>query len=64
MRGGRIREIGMLIAQALGHGLNETGSSGGADALLIILAAAIVLGLVYFGQKKVRGRMPRRGGDD
>ena len=55
----------MLISRALaGHGVTSTGSSGGGNALLIILAVFIVLGLVYVGQKKWRERMPRRDGDD
>ena len=54
----------MLISRALAHGAVGTGSSGGGNALLIILAVAIVLGLVYGGQKKWRKRMLMRDGDD
>ena len=55
----------MLIARALaGHGVTGTGSSGGGNALLIILAVAIVLGLVYVGHKRWRRRMLRGGGND
>ena len=47
----------MLISHALaGHGVVSTGSSGGGNALLIILAVAVVLGLLYIGLKKWRGR--------
>lgn len=55
----------MLISPALaGHGVVGTGSSGGGDALLIILAVAIVAGLLYRGQKKWRRRMLMRDGED
>ena len=54
----------MLISRALaGHGVVGTGGSGG-DALLIILAVGIVLGLVYVVQKKLRRRFLKRDGDD
>lgn len=55
----------MLISRALaGHGVVSTGSSGGGNALLIILAVFIGLGLVYMGQKKWRERTLRRDGND
>jgi hypothetical protein len=44
----------MLISRALaGHGVVSTGSSGGGNALLIILAVFIVLGLVIHGPEEV-----------
>ncbi len=46
----------MLISPALAHGASGTGTSGGGNALLIILAIAAVLGLLYVGQKKWRRR--------
>ena len=55
----------MLISSALaGHGVVSTGSSGGGNALLIILAVFIVLGLVYVGHTKWRKRMLGRDGND
>jgi len=52
----------MLISHALaGHGVTDTGSAGGGNALLIILAVAVVLGFLYVGQKKWRRR--KRGPD-
>jgi hypothetical protein len=55
----------MLISPAsAAHFVPPSESSGGAVALSIILAAAIVLFLVYMGQKKWRSRVPRRDGDD
>ena len=55
----------MLISHALaGHGVVGTGSSGGGNALLIILAIAVVLGLFFMGRKKWRGRKQGRDGGD
>ncbi len=54
----------MLISLALAHGGIDSGSSGGANALLIILGTAILLGLVYVLRKKLRKRMAERGGGD
>ncbi len=51
----------MLISQAwAGHFTPDTGNTGGGDALLIILAAGIVLGLLYSGQKRLRRRLQAR----
>lgn len=53
----------MLISQAwAGHFTPDTGNTGGGDALLIILAAGIVLGLLYAGQKRLRRRLQAREG--
>ncbi len=49
----------MLISRALAYGAGGTGSSGGGNALLIILAIAAVLGFLYMGQKKLRSRKRR-----
>lgn len=51
----------MFISRALAaHGVVSTGSSGGGTALLIILGAAILFGVVYMLQKKLRKRMGER----
>ncbi|MDX1483649.1 MAG: hypothetical protein R3229_04130 [Alphaproteobacteria bacterium] len=51
----------MLFSRALAaHGVVDTGSSGGANALLIILGIAIVLGAVYVLQKRLRNRRAGR----
>ena len=54
----------MLISRAFAHGSGSTGSSGGGHALLIILAIAVTLGLLYAGQKRWRGRRQRPDGGD
>ena len=55
----------MLISRALaGHGVVDTGSSGGAIALSIILAVAVVFFLANLGLKKWRRRVLRGDGDD
>ena len=54
----------MLIARALAHGGIDSGSHGGANALLIILGIAIVLGAVYVLQKKLRKPMAPRKRQD
>ena len=55
----------MLISHALAHGGIDSGSHGGANALLIILGIAILLGLAYVLQKKLRKWMAEReGGED
>lgn len=46
-----------MISKAFGHGSVIAGSSGGGNALLIILGVAIALILVYVGQKKWRKRI-------
>jgi len=54
----------MLISRAwAGHFTPDTGNTGGGDALLIILGAGLVLGLLYVAQKKWRQRMLARQGD-
>ena len=54
----------MLISRALaGHFTPDTGNTGGGDALLIILGAGLVLGLVYVAQKKWRQRTLVRQGE-
>ena len=52
----------MLISSALAaHPQTaDTGSSGGANALLIILGVFAVLGFVYFLQKRLRRRLAER----
>lgn len=51
----------MLISSAwAGHGVVSTGSSGGGNALLIILAVAIASFLAYLGQKKLRRHLSGR----
>ncbi len=57
-------EVEMLISRALaGHGVADTGSSGGGNALLIILEVVILLGLVHMGRKKLRAHLARRDGE-
>jgi hypothetical protein len=41
----------------------DTGSSGGGDALLIILASFVLLGFGYAAYKRWRRRTPGRDGD-
>ena len=52
----------MLISRTLAAhpGTADTGSTGGANALLIILGVFIVLGVVYFLQKRLRKRLAAR----
>lgn len=52
----------MLISSALAaHPQTaDTGSSGGANALLIILGVFAILGFVYFLQKRLRRRLAER----
>jgi Kef-type K+ transport system membrane component KefB len=52
----------MLISDALAaHPQTAgTGSSGGANALLIILGVFIFLGFVYYLQKRLRRRLAER----
>ncbi len=55
----------MLVSRALaGHGVVDTGSSGGGNALLIILGIGIALGLAYMGWKKWRRRQAPRDDTD
>lgn len=45
----------MLISRALaGHGIVDTGSDGGGNAVLIILGVAILFLVFYMGRKKWR----------
>ena len=47
----------MLVSRALaGHGVVDTGSEGGANALLIILGVGILFLLLYWGRKRWHGR--------
>ena len=52
----------MLISSAMAaHPQTaDTGSSGGANALLIILGIAILMGCVYFLQKRLRRKLAER----
>jgi hypothetical protein len=52
----------MLISRAMAAHPNtaDTGSSGGANALLIILGVFILLGFVYYLQKRLRRRLAER----
>ncbi len=55
----------MLISRALaGHGVVDTGSSGGGDALLIILGVGILIFLLYMGRNKWRRRNARPDDND
>lgn len=49
---------------AAGHGAADDGHTGGANALSIILAVAIVSGLAYAGWKRWRRRVAMRAGAD
>ena len=51
-----------MVSSAAGHGLVDSGSSGGGNAVLIIVGVAVVFGLFYMGRKRWRGR--RAGPDD
>jgi hypothetical protein len=47
----------MLISPAwAGHGVTDTGNTGGANALLIILGVLIALAIIYTDFKRWRGR--------
>lgn len=55
----------MLISSAwAAHSVVSTGSSGGATALLIILGVAILMGVVYSLQKRLRRRLAERKEND
>ena len=46
-----------MISRALaGHGIVDTGSDGGGNAVLIILGVAILFLVFYMGRKKWRKR--------
>ncbi len=50
-----------MFSRALaGHGVVDTGSSGGGNAVLIILGVAIIVGLVTMGRKRWQRRAARR----
>jgi hypothetical protein len=58
---GRIRRIGIGgmnvdFACASGHGVVDTGSDGGGNALLIILGGGILFLVFYMARKRWRGR--------
>jgi hypothetical protein len=58
------REVGMLVSRAeAAHGVVDTGSSGGGDALLIILGVAIAFGLGFSIYKRWRNRTQDGDGD-
>jgi hypothetical protein len=44
----------MFISTAMAHGNMHTGSSGGGDAVLIILAVAMVMAFGYRQHKKMQ----------
>ena len=45
----------MPVSRALaGHGIVDTGSSGGGDTLLIILGVAILFGVFYLARKRMK----------
>ena len=51
----------MLISRAFaGHFTPGTGSTGGGDALLIILGVGLVLGVLHMAWKRWRQRMQAR----
>jgi len=46
-----------MFSRALaGHGVVDTGSAGGGNAVLIILGVGIVIGLVHMGRKRWKRR--------
>ncbi len=49
----------MLISYALAHGGSDTGSSGAGNAVLIMVGAGILVGLIYVGRKRCKSE--RRG---
>lgn len=54
----------MLVSRAeAAHGVVDTGSSGGGDALLIILGVAIAFGLGFSIYKRWRNRTQDGDGD-
>jgi hypothetical protein len=61
-----MQEASMAISPALAaHFTPPSESSGGAIALSVILAVAVVSGLVYMAQKKLRKRWRGKdGGSD
>lgn len=53
----------MSISRAAAQGASDSGSSGGGNALSIILGIFILLGLLYPGRNKLRDRLAKRDGD-
>jgi len=54
----------MIISRAFAaHGITDTGSSGGGNALLIILAVAITFVIGYVAFKKLQNRKQNREKD-
>ena len=53
----------MLVSRAFGHGTIASESSGGGNALLIILGVGILFRLVYMGRKRWRRRKAVRDDD-
>ena len=54
-----------MFSRALaGHGVVDTGSSGGGDAVLIILGVGIAFGLFHMGRKRWRRRTVKRDDND
>lgn len=54
----------MLISSAWAHGAKTAGSSGGANALLIILGVGILFALIYTGRKRWLERKARHDDND
>ena len=60
----KYREVGMLVSRAeAAHGVVDTGSSGGGNALLIILGVAIAFGVGFSIYKRWRNRTQNGDGD-
>jgi hypothetical protein len=60
----KYQEIGMLVSRAeAAHGVVDTGSSGGGNALLIILGVAIAFGVGFSIYKRWRNRTQNGDGD-
>lgn len=54
----------MFISRAFGHGTIASESSGGGNALLIILGIAILFGLAYMARNRWRRRNAGRDDND
>ena len=53
----------MAASRALaGHGIVDTGSSGGGDTLLVILGVVILLGLFHMAWKRMKMKKHRAAG--
>ncbi|MQA65107.1 MAG: hypothetical protein GEU76_04275 [Alphaproteobacteria bacterium] len=58
------QEVGMLVSRAdAAHGVVDTGSSGGGNALLIMLGVAIAFGVGFSIYKRWRNRTQDGNGD-